>query len=42
VGRSQQGKNIFVKNNMTGDEYAVGEEVKAAVPLWLGELPRIR
>ena len=28
-----KGKNIFVKNNMMRDDDAVGEEIKAVVPL---------
>jgi hypothetical protein len=33
VGRSQQGKHIFVENNVTRDEDAVGEEVNTAIPI---------
>jgi hypothetical protein len=33
VGRSQQGKHIFVENDVTRDEYAVGGEVKTSIPL---------
>jgi hypothetical protein len=30
---SNKGKDIFVKNNVTRYEYAVGDEIKAVVPL---------
>jgi hypothetical protein len=33
VGRSQQGEPIFVENNVMRDECAVGDEVKATIPL---------
>jgi hypothetical protein len=38
-GGSNKGKVIFVKNNMMRDEDAVGEEVKAAVPLVVRGVP---
>jgi hypothetical protein len=33
---ASKGKVIFIKNNVTRDEYAVGDEVKVAVPLVVG------
>jgi hypothetical protein len=33
VGRSQQGENVLVKDNMTRDDDTVSEKVKALVPL---------
>ena len=30
---ASKGKHIFVNNNMTRDEYAVGSEVETAIPL---------
>jgi hypothetical protein len=33
VGGVSKGKDIFVKNNMTRDDDAMGEVVKAAIPL---------
>jgi hypothetical protein len=32
----QQGEDIFVKNNVTRDEYAAGDEVKASILLVVG------
>jgi hypothetical protein len=32
-GRASKGKHILIKYNMKRDNYAVGDEVKAAVPL---------
>jgi hypothetical protein len=29
---ANKGKHIFVENNVTRDEYAVGDEIKAAIP----------
>jgi hypothetical protein len=37
VGRSQQGKHIFIENNMTRDEDAVGDEVNTTIPLVIRE-----
>jgi hypothetical protein len=32
-GGASEGKHIFVKNDVTRDEYAVGGEVKTTIPL---------
>jgi hypothetical protein len=32
-GGVSKGKHIFVENNVTRDEYAVGDEVKTVIPL---------
>jgi hypothetical protein len=39
-GGASKGKHIFVENDVTRDEYAVGGEVnwsRHRYPLWLGE-----
>jgi hypothetical protein len=33
MGRSQQGKHIFIEYDMTGDDDAMGGEVKTTIPL---------
>jgi hypothetical protein len=35
MGGSSKGKDILIEDNMTGDDDAVGEEVKASVPLMI-------
>jgi hypothetical protein len=36
-GGASKGEHIFVENNVTRDDYVVGDEVKTVIPLWLGE-----
>jgi hypothetical protein len=33
-GGARKGKHIFVENNVTRDDDAVGEEVKTTIPFW--------
>jgi hypothetical protein len=34
---ASKGKHIFVENDMTRDEDAMGGEVETSIPLWSGE-----